>query len=67
MRPHHGAPVESISSLGERLNSLQYVPLVTSKRRMKLGFIFMFLFIMLARFSLSRVRGEVFLLGLHRK
>lgn len=54
--PHHGAPVESIR---ERLNSLQHVPLLTSKRRMKLGFILIFQFIMLARCSLSRGRPKV--------
>lgn len=57
MCPHHGALVESLRG---RLNSLQHVPLLTSKRRMKLGFIFMLLFITLARFSSSKDRPEVF-------
>lgn len=47
--------------------SLQHSPLLVSKGKIKLGFFFMFLFIMSARFSLSRVRAEVFLLGLRSK
>lgn len=34
MCPYHGAPVESIRG---RLNSLQHIPLLTSKRRLKLA------------------------------
>lgn len=60
MCPHHGAPVGSIRG---RLNSLQHAPLLISKRRMKLGFILMFQFIMLARFSLRQTRGLFFYLG----